>query len=220
MIRLIIFLLIPVEYLHRILGTSQDGHIPEGNERKEPTGERMNQKVHIISKENKTHSLMESHELRNGTFVIFVETGKAGKENEENYFNEVSIILNNDGTGHEDNNSSSTEMIQVPMASTQNYSFSDIFISIRNINAQGIVPSYSSSEDVKDFKLESDIQEPGDDKRDIVMGKKVWKKIMMNPKILNQQELNVTTTINTLKNFSENKTFKKILNTPIFYGDI
>ena len=104
----------------------------------------------------------------------------------------------------------------VPIVSTQNYSFSDIFIRIRNINAQGTVPSYPSSEDEKDFKV--DIQEPGHGKREIVLKQEVRKKLMMKPKILNQ--LNVTTLINTLKTISENKTFKKILNTPIYYGDI
>ena len=211
MFRLLIFLLVHVEYLH----CKQK---PEKNERKdkEPTGT-LNQQVHFILKKNKTHSLMESLVLSNMTVVIFVETGKAGKESEENDFNEVSINLSNDGNGHEDDNSRSNEMIQVPMASTQTYSFSDIFISIRNIKALGIVPSYSRSED---DKLEINIEEPGDDKRDIVLKKEVGKKIMMNQKILNQQELNVITTINTLKTISENKTFTKILNTPIFYGDI
>ena len=104
------------------------------------------------------------------------------------------------------------------MVSTQNYSFSDIFIRIRNINAQGTVPNYPSSEDEKYLKV--DIQEPGDDKREIVLKQEVRKKLKMKPKILNQQELNVTTLINTLKTNSENKTFKKILNTPIYYGDI
>ena len=47
----------------------------------------------------------------------------------------------------------------------------------------------------------------------------VRKKSIMKPKILNEQKLNVTTTINTLKTISENKTFNKILNTPIYYGD-
>ena len=159
MFRLLIVLLVHVEYLH----------CKQKKERKdkEPTGT-LNQQVHFISKKNKTHFLMEFLVLSNMTVVIFVETGKAGKENEENVFNEVSINLRNDGNRNEDDNSMSNEMIQVPMASTQTYSFSDIFISIRNIKALGIVPSYSRSED---DKLEINIEEPGDHKRDIVLKK-------------------------------------------------
>ena len=91
-----------------------------------------------------------------------------------------------------------------------------LFFSIKNIDKQGIVSNYLSSDNDKDIKLESDIQEPGDDK----MNKEAREKMMTKLKILNQQELNDTTMINTLKTISENKTFTKILNTPIYYGDI
>ena len=74
---------------------------------------------------------------------------------------------------------------------------------VRNIDRQGIVSNYSSSEDDKDTRLESDIKEPGDDKRDIAMKKEVRKKI------LNQQELNVTTVIITLNTISEEKNVQK-----------
>jgi hypothetical protein len=92
MICLLIFVLIPVEYIHCRLGTYQEEHTPEINERKEATRERINHQVHFILKKNKTRSFMESLVLRNRTFLIFVKTGKAGKENEENDFNQVSFI--------------------------------------------------------------------------------------------------------------------------------
>ena len=95
-----------------------------------------------------------------------------------------------------------------------------LFFSIKIIDTQGIVSNYLSSDDDKDIKLESDIQELSDDKRDFVMKKEVPKTIKMKPKILNQKKLNVATTINTLNTISENKTFKKILNTPTYCGHI
>ena len=97
------------------------------------------------------------------------------------------------------------------MASTQRYSFGDIFFSIRN-NTQRIV-SYHSSSEVKDIRQERDIHETVDDKRDIVIKFEVSKTSMVKPNIVNEQKLNVTTTINTLNKISEKKTFNKILNT-------
>ena len=218
MIFLLIFLLLAVSHVHCSIGTSEDEHTPpEMNERKEPTGERTNQLVHIISKENQTHSLMESFALRNRTVLISRETGKAENENEDSDVHELSIIFSNDAARHEDNYSNSTEIIQVSMASTQNYSFGDIFFSIIN-NTQRIV-SYHSSSEAEDTKQERDIHETADDKRVIVIKIEVRKKSIMKPKILNEQKLNVTTTINALKTISENKKFNKILNTPIYYGD-
>ena len=56
---------------------------------------------------------------------------------------------------------------------------------------------------------------------DIVIKIEVRRKEELNSNILkNKDEPNMQKIINTLKKYSEKETFTKILNTPIYYGDI
>ena len=97
MIFFLIFLLMPVLNVPCSIGAPEDDHKPsETNERKEPIGERLNQQVHIISKENKTLSLIESFALRNRTVLIFRETGKAENKRGDSDVHELSISFSND----------------------------------------------------------------------------------------------------------------------------
>ena len=86
MIFLLIFLSVSVQCM---LGLSLKEWSSELGEKNEVTGVWVNNKVYIITKKNKTHSLMESHSLSNNTedpnFVLLVEKADAQ--------NDISIVF-------------------------------------------------------------------------------------------------------------------------------
>ena len=136
MIILLIFLTVSVQWR---LVLSLEEWSPELGKKKEVRGEQMNNKVYIITKENKTHSLLESHTLSNRTEdpgsnnVFLVE--KADADNEERDNNYISIVFSNENTKQEEDRTNSSEVIKIPIVSNQTpykESFSVIFINIRN----------------------------------------------------------------------------------------
>ena len=207
MIFLLIFLTVSVQWR---LVLSLEEWSPERGEKKE-VRERMNHIVYIITKENKTHSLMESHtfstrrEDPGSNVVSFVEKGDAKNEEMDN--NDILVVFSNKNTKQEEDQTHSSEVSnQTPYKE----SFSDIFINIRKmLRGSDFVSNNTKTKD----------QNYGTS--DIVIQIEVRRKEELNSNILkNKHEPNVHTIINTLKKYSENETFTKILNTPIYYGDI
>ena len=177
----------------------------------------MNNKVYIFTKENKTLSLLESHNLSNRTEdpgsnnVFLVE--KADADNEERDNNYISIVFSNENTKQEEDRTNSSEVIKIPIVSNQTpykESFSVIFINIRFfLRGSDFVSNNTKTKD----------QNYGTS--DIVIQIEVKKKEELNSNILkNKDEPNMQEIINTLKKYSEKETFTKILNTPKYYGDI